>query len=910
MEIKGRETSAHLYSNPLEKIRAALQTNIARKAGFAFCILLCILTFIIGVFGGLLATGFFGTLDEPSERTIAIIHAFGIGGLRELQTKVLEVKNEHIKIPFNYLLGHLAQPKRMTIDVSFENYQKLVYAREKAVNLGLLIVSDDEEVPARVTLDGKQVRADIRLKGENTDHVLGDKWSLRIKVKDSETLQSMSVFSIQDPARRKNLNEWIYLQALHDEDVLAVRYDFVDVTINGKHKGIYAIEEHFQKQLLESNGRLDGPIIRFDAEQRRDEVLLREQTEYSQILSENIDWYPTTTIQLYKPTTLQDSVRAQEFDEAKNLLEAWRLGKMKTSEVFDTDVLAKYFAVSTVFGGHHATLWSNTPFYYNPVTSKLEPIGFDAEIGNQAYQGVEPFSPVCLKASGAACSVATTDYYGLLFSDAVFYQAYIEELKRVSQREYMDSFFSEHEQEISHYTRLLHRENPSYHVFLDSFYTNQLQIQSILHPVNQVNAYYGGVNAQRRLTLQIGNTGQVPIEIVDLKYKDTIIQPVNGPLLLQRRPANSSTNYQEAVFVLPSTLTTWNETYVPEMRVRYRLVGDSELYEDYVLPWQYLDESFPEDNLLRETPNIERFSFIEKDEGSKIIRIKPGTWIVNESLIIPAGYRVHVGEGTSLDLTSKSLILSYSPLQLEGSQERPVSVYSSDGTGQGLVVLQARDSSTVSWTRFENLTSADKSNWQLTGAVTFYESPVAFDNVYFGSFHAEDILNIKQSSFSLTNSVFNQSTSDCLDIDFGTGRIESVKAYGCGNDGLDFSGSTANIKDFYSRGQGDKGISSGENSTISAEDIVVEEGYIGLASKDLSFFTVTNATLRGNTYGLALYEKKTEFGAGVLHGAGIILENNEQDYIKDSASELVLEGERMEESESRDVYDLLYPEEL
>ena len=40
--------------------------------------------------------------------------------------------------------------------------------------------------------------------------------------------------------------------------MLAVRYLFVDVTINGGSKGIYALEEHFEKYLIEAAGHREG----------------------------------------------------------------------------------------------------------------------------------------------------------------------------------------------------------------------------------------------------------------------------------------------------------------------------------------------------------------------------------------------------------------------------------------------------------------------------------------------------------------------------------------------------------------------------------------------------------------------------------------------------------------------------
>ena len=38
----------------------------------------------------------------------------------------------------------------------------------------------------------------------------------------------------------------------------------MNLTFNGDKLGIYAIEEHFSKELLESQGRREGVIVRFN----------------------------------------------------------------------------------------------------------------------------------------------------------------------------------------------------------------------------------------------------------------------------------------------------------------------------------------------------------------------------------------------------------------------------------------------------------------------------------------------------------------------------------------------------------------------------------------------------------------------------------------------------------------------
>ena len=66
---------------------------------------------------------------------------------------------------------------------------------------------------------------------------------------------------------------------LKKENIPGLKYKFVELTINGKNKGIYAIEEHFDKILVESNKYREGPILKFSEEHLWDPTL-KNRTSY------------------------------------------------------------------------------------------------------------------------------------------------------------------------------------------------------------------------------------------------------------------------------------------------------------------------------------------------------------------------------------------------------------------------------------------------------------------------------------------------------------------------------------------------------------------------------------------------------------------------------------------------------
>ena len=119
-----------------------------------------------------------------------------------------------------------------------------------------------------LTDDGKdqqKVRAMARLKGDWADHLEHpSKLSLRIKTQRGDYLFGMKRVSLQHPKTRKFHMEPMLLDQLRDLGVIAPRYFFVDVRVNDYRIGLIAIEEHFSKELLESQSRREGPILALD----------------------------------------------------------------------------------------------------------------------------------------------------------------------------------------------------------------------------------------------------------------------------------------------------------------------------------------------------------------------------------------------------------------------------------------------------------------------------------------------------------------------------------------------------------------------------------------------------------------------------------------------------------------------
>ena len=160
------------------------------------------------------------------------------------------------------------------------------------------------------------------------------------------------------------------------EDVIALRYKFINVSVNGKDWGIYAVEENFDNELLENNTRPVGPIIRFNPDlywvDRYNELIASKPVaEYASYYSANVEAYGENQV-------LKDSIQFNYYLKAMALVEGIRSKKMSVDEVFDVERLSKMHAIIDLVGGQHSIDWSDIKYYYNPVTSKLEPVAYES----------------------------------------------------------------------------------------------------------------------------------------------------------------------------------------------------------------------------------------------------------------------------------------------------------------------------------------------------------------------------------------------------------------------------------------------------------------------------------------------------------------------------------------------------
>jgi hypothetical protein len=786
-----------------------------------------------------------------------------------------------LRIVPNFVKGELfAKPERITIDIKHEDFQRLAYSRELALQRRILMTTDDDYVPAKVRYQDKTYDVKMRLKGDWVDHLLGDKWSFRIVLKGDATIFGMKQFSIHQPKTRNYIYEWIYHRALRRENILSLRYDFIDVTLNGKDLGVYALEEHFEKRVIEHNRFREGPILKFN-----EELLWADRAEhylFGDLSPTGLQAERVGNIDAFKfNRIMHDSGLYKQFMLANNLLDSFRYKKLPAHKVFDIDKLATFFAIADLLGSTHSAVWHNLRFYYNPITSLLEPIGFDANAGHPTVQ---------VLGSNRDLDGETDPYKfkDIAFGDEQLFEAYVKALQRVSAPAYLDSLFDDIDAEMEQKLNSIYQDEPQFYFTKKVFYENQETIRRTLYPVKGLHAYFD-VAANDHLALELGNIQVMPIEVLGASFKETFIfTPKERIILPPLRPA-VPVDYRRFDFACPEGFV-WSDTMRASLQISYRVLGTEEKRQDAIFNWPRHTENFLENDFMRQDANAKQFAFLAFDDSTKRIFIKPGNWNIDQNLIIPRGYRVICGEGTRLNLSNNALILSYSALEWRGSEEFPIVVESKDSTGQGLVVLNAHATSVFEHVKFDNLSNPAQKGWALTGAVTFYESPIKTVNTQFLGNRCEDGVNVFRSEFHFDKTLFKDTKSDAFDSDFSSGKITNSSFINCGNDAMDVSGTVAELSHVYINGTGDKGVSGGEFSHVQADSVEIHHAEIAVASKDKTELNIRNVRIDSCGVGFTAYRKKPEFGAAAIIAKNARIGRCQTPFLIENNSSMQLDG--------------------
>jgi hypothetical protein len=781
----------------------------------------------------------------------------------------------------NYRIGMEANPENISIEIKDKDLKILKKNREQALERGVIINElDGDYVSGTLEYKGKRIKIKLRLKGHMTDHLQNDKWSFRVKIKDSSLFMGMKRFSLQHPGTRGYIYEWIYHELMRTEELIALRYKFINVYVNGKDWGIYAVEENFEPELLQNNKRLKGPIIRFNPDMYwvNRYNLMRKQSapdEFASYYSSNPEAYREENV-------LSDPEQFTLYMKALALIEGVRNRTIMIDQAFDIKQLAKFHAIIDLVGGQHSIDWSDIKYYYNPVSKLLEPV---------AYESFTTFPVLSLSGMYKFVELDTNenhiDWHTTLFSNPVFFKEYVAQLEKFSSPSYLDIFFQKSEKELRSNLTILFKEY-SYKKFdKQTYYKNQILIRKMLNPPKQFHAYFDHLSDNNELCLQIGSIESLPAEIKAIHIGKIEIK-LTEPILIPSKQENRIVQYRKYYFKVPRTVN-WNNSSADSIQLIYALLGASIEKKQKVFSFPHATAETLKEDFRDEIGNIHKFSFLSINEREKIIFIKSGHHQLTEKLVIPRGYNVFSDQGCILDLRKGATLISYSPVCFRGSEDHPVKIISGDFSGKGLKLVNAGKS------QFNFVFFNDYSG---STGISAYKSEVEFKNCRFDNIKTTSAIHLTYSPFYFKECLF-KNVHNAINLNFSNGSILNCAFEDCDVSAVQASGSNVSVKSIVVNRAGKMALDVKQGSQFKGEGIKIKNTPSGVIVTDLSEAHFNQIVLEDADRGIVIEKSGINSGESVVKINGFTFNRVKDVYIKEEQSTIIVDGKTVNQSNNK-----------
>ena len=545
---------------------------------------------------------------------------------------------EIIYYKFNSLIE---KQKKIHIDINQKNLIKIENNRNEILKLSRKVVPF-EKGTAFVLSNNKRLKSGIRLKGDRAIHFDERKnSSYRIDIRGGEVFDEMRKFSIQKPRIRNYLHEWVFHELLGLGGLVKVKYDFYDFYLNGKNLGYYSLEESFGKVMLERNKRRNGPIF----------STFEYVSGYSDI----------NKYEVYNKKYWQKPENIPIVKSAIQKINNFLAGKDTLENVFDIEKWAWFFAVTDLTYTYHGTFIKSVKFYYNPVSGKFEPIGFDGHrltpnfsehiteelpilndtnflIARKKNVEKEKFS------RGFWPSVEKDFFYQNGELNNNFYLSYVKALKDVSNKKFLDNFFETRKKKIR-------KINSG--IYTDSYifdYNSRRKSGIGIYYFKKDEIYRRAEFLQKQLTVEKNAMfiEESYNELIFNSYNDNNIFLSNGKILCK--------DYEIDLIGL-------------KLKKEILNIGKNNKYNETCnkvsfvnnINGNYVEYEINKYNYFYNKTKPAKYNFLKffKKEHDKLF-LKNKSTKINENLFIPFGFEVIIKGGEELILENNSFIFSNS----------------------------------------------------------------------------------------------------------------------------------------------------------------------------------------------------------------------------------------------------------
>jgi len=261
----------------------------------------------------------------------------------------------------------------LRFDVKFKSWKKLLDKRAFALAEGRLDASNKDFVGGELRFGGRTMAVKLRLQGDDVRALAGSKWPIRVRVRGGDHVLGVERFTLKSPIGDGLYDKQFLYGAMREAGVMAPRYRFVVVEVNGKDFGTFALEEYLSKELVADNRRPPGPLLRIVAALPADSSATSDDDAIGYVDPRLLK------AKVHRAGRWRDEpLRRAKSKRGRQLLDGLLDGSIAVDDAVDTHTTGRFLAVVKAFGVEPLVRWDNMRWYYNIAIDRLEPVAYSS----------------------------------------------------------------------------------------------------------------------------------------------------------------------------------------------------------------------------------------------------------------------------------------------------------------------------------------------------------------------------------------------------------------------------------------------------------------------------------------------------------------------------------------------------
>lgn len=747
----------------------------------------------------------------------------------------------------------------LRLEIAEQAYRTLGAERDSALQRGRL-PEDTLAQSAEIWLDGSPVSVQVALAGLKPDDWQDEKWSLDVQAQNGQTVLDMQSLTLRSPALCGYLDGWLYAESLRQAGILAPRYTFANLVVNGEAWGVYALQEGLSETFLTAQERQSGPVLRL------------RNNAFTTSMAGRFDL--PVLAQVEEPNLTDGNDTIDHTARAQALLSAFQTQSLPLSEVLNAAQVGRYLAHVDLWGAEQGDEWQEALYYYDPRTDKLEPIALAHPV---------------LRKDGEFLN-------GLTWYDALpIVEAYAQEALRISQPDYIETLLDKSERTFQQYRAALSQE--FFPTLLEppwpALQERQEMLSNALYPSWTVRAIEGDPEGPT-VEIRVANLLRYPVALDQVRMGDQaleiqstwvleedqpLIYPEAAPGIVLRAATERTPRYIRLRF--PATALPAGDG---KLELVTHLVGLEQAIIANLLP-SPLTQLPKTSHLSHPSPQeaLAQHPFLSPSKEPGFLDLAPGTWHVEGNLVLPDGLGLRASGPTTLTFERDALLLASGPLCLHGAEDGGIRLLPRETEWGGIVILNAGRFAEPSHLRHVEISST-------TLGVTFYQSPVVLDRCRVSGSTAQYALHVVQSDFCLSDCEFAHASRHALGATLAAGQVRRCTFHNVIGYGIGLVESRATIVDTNLQRIYDRALSVDRNSQVEVHGMRARDVGIAVASANASSAVLDDARFAQTwVAGLVTYAPDRASTASI-HASQVVFEDESRKTLALGAGEVRLDG--------------------